>query len=441
VGNCFLQQNTRLRLARILGVALVASAILAQDSSDPGKQLSSEISRRTGERLQLTFEFRLRLETRTGVNFGAQPDLENPLVRTRFGAKYEPVKWLRFSGMLQDSRAPLYGTPAPSSARDKVDLQEGYVELFPDQRRGFGSIVGRQMLTYGEGRLIGSPQWSNTSRTFDTARLYYRLSRVRVELLLVSVVKVRPDEFNVPVLGDRVWGTYNSIANVLRSATLDAYVLRHDQNIPGGFTGPGRLGTNTFGSRLTGPLPLKLNYSLEAAVQTGKTGALPHRAFGGASKIDRRIAISMPLDVSVEYKYASGSDDRRRDNTFDQLYPANHDRFGHADLFGWRNIHNLRWLNSWHIRKQTALNVMYDNSWLASPTDALYNNLGRPLARDPLGKAGRHIGQELDVFATQHWQGFLFGAGFAHFFKGEFVRNTSPGVNTRYLYVFQAYSF
>jgi hypothetical protein len=35
----------------------------------------------------------------------------------------------------------------------------------------------------------------------------------------------------------------------------------------------------------------------------------------------------------------------------------------------------------------------------------------------------------------------LFGAGAGYLFKGEFVRNTTPGVNSMYSYLFSTYSF
>ena len=124
-----------------------------------------------------------------------------------------------------------------------------------------------------------------------------------------------------------------------------------------------------------------------------------------------------------------------RSGTFDQLYATNHDKFGHADLFGWRNIHNLRSLDTLHLAKGLALNFMYDNFWLASARDALYNGQGRPIVRAARGDAGTHVGQELDWFATYSRSGFQFGAGFAHLFAGEFLKKTTPGVNTRYLYL------
>ena len=396
-----------------------------------------------GDTFKFTLDVRSREEARTGVTFGKDVDLENPLFRTRIGAQWMPVPWLKLSAMGQDSRAPQYGGPAPTAARDTMDLHEGYFELFPGQKKGFGAIAGRQMLNFGEGRLIGTPQWSNTSRTYDTARVYYRLPRARLEFLLASIIKVLPDSFNKPVLGDRLWGMYDSFPELIKHGVIDVYALRRDQNRPGGFTGAGTLGINTFGGRATGPAPFGLKYSVEAAAQTGHAGVQTHRAAGAFSNVSRRIMLHWPLDLSVEYKYASGSADPLgpRSGTFDQLYAANHDKFGHADLFGWRNIHNLRSLDTLHIGKNLALNVMYDNYWLASAKDSLYNGQGRSIVRSVRGEDGTHVGQEIDTFATYSHSGFTFGAGFAHLFAGEFLKRTTPGVNTRYLYLFQGYSF
>ena len=151
-----------------------------------------------------------------------------------------------------------------------------------------------------------------------------------------------------------------------------------------------------------------------------------------------------PLDVTAEYKYASGTRnpaDAKRSSTFDQLYPANHDKFGHEDLFGWQNIHNARSLASLAVTKSLTLNLMCADSWLASARDALYSGQGRSIARSATGAAGRHVGQETDLFLTYRRNHFMWGAGYGHFFPGTFVRNTTPGVSPVYAYVFHTYSF
>src|SRR6266849_7391895 len=76
---------------------------------------------------KFTFEARAREEARTGVTFGRDAELENPLFRARIGAQWTPVEWLKLSAMGQDSRAPEYGGPAPTTARDSMDLHESYI--------------------------------------------------------------------------------------------------------------------------------------------------------------------------------------------------------------------------------------------------------------------------------------------------------------------------
>jgi hypothetical protein len=423
---------------------LLAGGVAAAQIPNPGGELNKLLEQETGDRFRLIFEFRVRDESRTGNNFGLAKNLDNPLVRTRIGAQLDATDWFRISATGQDARAPEYGGVAPTTARDSMDLHEAYLEFFAKRKIGFGAIFGRQVISLGEGRgrLIGDSQWSNTSRSYDTARLYYRWPSVRIEVLMVSVVKILADKFNVPDLGDRVWGTYDTFTKIIPKGTVDFYVLRHDQNRPGGFTGVGRLGTNTLGGRAEGPLPASFKYSLEAVIQDGKTGLVEHRGYAWFSGVSRRVQIVRPLDLEAEYKYASGSRNAAtRDGTFDQLYASNHDRFGRADLFGWRNVRNLRSLETLHVTKPLAISVMYNNWWLASPTDALYNSSGAAIVRSAKGTAGTHVGQEADVFGTYQASGWTFGAGMAHVFAGEFVRATTPGVNTRYLYVFQSYSF
>ncbi len=431
----------------IRGVILLCSLATARglvaQTWNPGQEMNAALKDATDGRLQFSFEERLRYEARTGNNFGNAASLENPLIRTRVGAAFLLTDWLKISAMGQDARAPEYGVPAPNTIRDTMDLHEGYLELFPGGKAFFGATVGRQMVSYGEGRLIGVPQWSNLSRTYDTARFHFLFPLARIEFLMVSPVKILPDSFNVPELGDRVVGAYSTLPRLIRKGTVEAYFLRHDQNRPGGFTQPGNLGINTFGGRAVGPLPWGLKYSLEAVVQNGHTGVLTHRGDAWFSNLSRTVKAWRPLDLSVEYKYASGNsgEDKSRETTFDQLYPANHDKFGHEDLFGWRNLKNLRSLEVFHVTRKIALNMMYDNWWLADPHDALYNSSGKSIVVRTKGNAGPHVGQELDGFGTYQSNGWQFGLGFGHLFAGEFVRNTTPGVNTRYLYVFQSFSF
>ena len=42
------------------------------------------------DRLRFSLDFRSRFEARTGVGFGSDPNIENPLFRTRVAADFKP---------------------------------------------------------------------------------------------------------------------------------------------------------------------------------------------------------------------------------------------------------------------------------------------------------------------------------------------------------------
>lgn len=420
-------------------------------SWDLPARAAEEVAQATDGKLTFSFEERLRYESKTGVTFGKDLDLATELLRTRIGMTFKPVPWLKFSGMLQDARSPFYGPNSPNTVRDQADLHEAYVELFPDAKTGFTFRAGRMMLNYGDARMIGTPQWGNLARTYDHARAAYKTSWAQFEFLLASPVKIRLDTFNQPVLGERVYGMYNVFSKLWHKGTLDTYILRHDQNRIGGFTGGStklgtdRVGTNTYGGRYVAPFDSSLKLVMEGALQNGHTGPALHRGGAGVATLTKRVkAASRPLEISSEYKFASGTRnpaETNRESTFDQIFPANHDKFGHEDLFGWRNLHNIRASSSYKVTEAFTANFLIDSDWLSSAKDSLYNGSGKAIVRSANGTAGRHVGEEADFFFTYKYKHILFGAGAGYLIKGNFIEKTTPGVNPIYSYLFSTYSF
>jgi hypothetical protein len=272
-----------------------------------------------------------------------------------------------------------------------------------------------------------------------------------VEFLAASVVKIQPDAFNNPVPGDRVWGYYGTHPWRTHRVTFDSYYLRREQNRIGGYTGGStalgtdRVGLNTFGGRMYGALPLALKFSMEGALQNGKVGPAIEHAAAWFSSVSRKWKPGrVTLDALTEFKFASGTSnpaDKTRTGTFDQLYAANHDKFGHEDLLGWRNISNWRSLVGTGLAHGFTVYYTYDNSWLASAKDALYNGSGKAVLQSKAGTAGRHIGQEHDVFFTWKRGPLTFGSGVGYMFAGKFLMRTAPDASPLYVYSFTSYSF
>ena len=425
----------------ILCAALVAGlSCPALAQLDVAQKGADKLASVTEGKLKLQFEERTRWEEQDGVKFGAGVNQQDMLSRLRVGLQYRPTSWLTFSGMGQDARAPWYGKPAPSSVREVMNLHESWVAL-ASEKTALNFSFGRRMLDYGETRVIGTPQWSNTSRTYDYGRMEYATKKMTLDALMVSPVIVNTDKFDNPELGNRIWGTYDVFPKVWRGLSLDAYALRHSENKIGGWTSAGTLGTNSFGSRAYGPLPGKFAYSLEGIGQTGHQGTPDQRAYAWFSGISRPVTVAgRPLNMSFEYKGASGSSyGSDHSATYDQLAPANHDKFGHMDQFGWRNLKTIKSLETVNLTKAVAFNVMYTDERLFSASDALYASSGSQIAISKKGLDGTHVGQELDAFSTFKVKGHTFYAGFGHFFKGEFVEKATDGINPRYFYVAQQF--
>ncbi|MCI0376112.1 MAG: alginate export family protein [Gemmataceae bacterium] len=77
---------------------------------------------------------------------------------------------------------------------------------------------------------------------------------------------------------------------------------------------------------------------------------------------------------------------------------------------------------------------------LDSRFDALYNAAGAAIRRDPTGRAGTDVGNELDLFLNFHLsphQDIL--VGYSKLFAGDFIRGTGPGQSPELFYV--QYSF
>lgn len=319
--------------------------------------------------------------------FGQEPDLTAEFIRTKLGVTFKPKPWIKLVGVTQDTRAPLYGRPAPGNVRDPLDLQQAYVEVFSTRQRGFGATIGRLMINLGDTRLIGSPQWAYVARTWDAARVYHVSSHTRFEVLFLSTGVPKGDRFNKPVLGDRIWGTYNTFEKLWGKHTVDAYVLRHDQNRPGGFAGSGTLGLTLIGSRWALSLPRQSRVTWEGIVQRGHIGPLQHRASAFAVQGAHITSVSAHrLELMAEYKFASGTKaGSNTSGTFDPLYAGVHDKFGHVDLIGWKNVRNVRSTATFTSKPDWNWVLMYNDSWLASPFDAGYSTAAGPSHGPKLG--------------------------------------------------------
>jgi hypothetical protein len=333
--------------------------------------------------------------------------------------------------------------------RTGSDLLNAFVDVKVAELGGDPAYVrvGRQELLFGSQRLVSTPDWSNTRRTFDGVRAFRRTEKWDFDLFWVRPVITNADRFDSSDNNQNfagAWATYRPRAG----QAIDAYYLMLDSTnavtqlgIPrGNFT------RHTFGSRYAGNAGNFL-FDVEGALQFGSQNG--RDAFAGMFTkglgYNFKDAVWDPT-VWVYYDYASGGGATSGTaHTFNQLFPFGHYYLGWVDQVGRQNIHDLnlhlylyptKWVTTW---------LQFHSFWLADRTDALYNSAGNAIRRDATGRSGSHVGEELDAVFNFHLSKHAdILTGYSYLWGGEFLKNTAGGngsANTALYYLQFSYKW
>jgi hypothetical protein len=300
---------------------------------------------------------------------------------------------------------------------------------------------GRQELLFGSQRLVSTLDWANTRRTFQGVRGMYTSEKWDFDMFWVQ--PVIPNT-NRPASGEDAnrfdsvdnnqnfagaWATYRPKAG----QAIDAYYLMLDDTNNYSTLGikRGNFTRHTLGWRYSGNEGNVL-FDSETAFQFGSQNdrdvfaAMTTQGLG----YNFKDAVWNPT-VWAYYDYASGGNPiKGTSHTFNQLFPFGHYYMGWIDLIGRQNIQDLNfhlylyptpWLTTW---------VQFHSFWLADKRDALYNTAGNAIRFDPTGRAGAHVGEELDLtynfHVTKHADVLT---GYCYLWGGEFLRRTASKTN------------
>lgn len=394
--------------------------------------------------LRLRGEFRERIESVAGASFTSEGDDVYWLTRVRVNTTISPGRLLSFQVQVQDARVAGKNIgPGGPPFSGPIDVRTSFVDVGSATTRA-AARVGRQELAFGEQRLVGHASWLNTARTFDAARVTLRQPGVQFDLFAASVVRVLSDEWDRSGNGNHFYGAYASATSLLPRTTIEPYFFwRGERDMPTGAGSTAALRLATTGVRWNGALPAGFDYGFETAIQSGSLGSDDVSAWAWHSQL-RTPSFGPTIRVTSEYNYASGDDaagDGRR-NTFDQLYPTAHDKYGLADQVGWRNVHHIRASVDASSIRGLPVSAAWHTWWIASTSDALYAASGVPIARLPAGESARHVGQELDIQATRSLRPYLqVAGGFAHIWAGSFLKAATPGASYSSAFLMLTYVF
>lgn len=398
--------------------------------------------------IQFGGQFRDRVESQDGLSYGTVNDTYD-LTQFRLGIYIQPTKWLELVGVTQDARAFFnHHVPNAPPYQNLWDIREAYVQIGSSSEGWFDIVAGRQMFSFGDERVIGPSDWSNQGRTFDTVRVDLHRPGVKVSIFASSVIFATDGVVDHHLQGNNLYGIYSSFTSLVPHATFEPYILW--RVAPGNVhlsenAGLGHLSEITGGARIAGTLRPGFDYDVEMNKQTGSLGHDTIDAWAGHWNVGYTFknARSKPR-LFGEYNYASGNKNPNGNTwgTHDQIYPSAHDKMDFADQFGWRNIEDLRTGVIEKFGAKWQLTEVFNDLWLATKNDAVYNNAGAIAVAAHPGATSRHLGTELDLIAEyKENRHVTYGFGFAHIFTGKFLDQVTPGKDYNYPFAYLTYIF
>ncbi len=390
---------------------------------------------------QTRFEFR-----EDNFDFNSGLDTVNDdawlLNRFRLSMQLKPAECLTFYVQGQDAReidSNRANIPGLLGAEgdNPFDIRQAYIEI--GSGAGLSFKAGRQVLQYGDQRLIGPLEWSNLSRTFDAAKLRWAgADGFWIDAFVSSVVV--PDRggldesdwdsiFSGIYAHIPTWGIQDTELYVLHLDDTD----RDDHFVTIGThikAQPGKLGA--------------WDYEAEFAVQTGTAQGKDLTAFASYIEGGYTFAHAWKPRIGLEYSYGSGDSDATDGDigSFQNLYPTNHPHYGYMDIFSWSNMHDAVLHLSAKPTAKLTVGIDCHAFWLANTADTWRRANARTTVRDANAAAGNYAGTELDALATYAaCANFNITCGYSHFFAGDYLRDTGAGSDADFVYVMTTVKF
>src|SRR5215469_5456831 len=150
----------------------------------------------------------------TGTWFGAYAEGQSSMA-------FNDQRWAYFANPLPAGEVNRRGY-GPES--DTIDLHQAYVTIGNLKEFPLAVKVGRQILAYGEERLVGPTEWNNIGRVFDAAKVTLQTEWVAADFFTSRVVIPQDGRFDTDNDHELFSGVYATTAKIPAN-TLDLYFL------------------------------------------------------------------------------------------------------------------------------------------------------------------------------------------------------------------------
>ena len=439
------------------------------------------------------FEFneRLRFEDRQD-NFDFNSAAHSPtdgswfLQRFRAGLTWKTSPDFSLQLQIQDVRE--MGSERPkvpfilgAEGNDAADLRIASVTWGDPKKSPVVFTLGRQVLSFGEERLVGPADWNNFARTFDAGKLVWSVvpGQTTATFFVSSVVNIEGTnlgdgwQFDHSSSNDIFSGIYVT-TKLDKTSVLDGYLLWRDKkdNTPI-YTAPTTaipaaartaaaydigqdvftLGTRFFAPPKEGEFDSEFegdwqwgNVNRQTTTATGQYGGSTPTLDQQAWALHSLVGYTPngwpgKVRFDVEYNVASGDTNRTdsKNGSFMTLFPSGHKWYGFMDAMAWKNMREFVATVRFVPLPQTAVRVDYHWFSLYSTQDAWYRKNGvatvRPLNAAAQG-APNDAGGELDLTFTwtpRPWA--TIDVGYSNFSAGSYLQATGARSDASFFYI------
>ncbi|MCE1246941.1 MAG: alginate export family protein [Firmicutes bacterium] len=406
---------------RVLGIVIICLlcfgwAGAAENQQDKngnsnGKDGNAVAAKQESNNFKVEFSIRNRLDSLVNRDFNSSIDDSYCYLRQRYCMffNYKAGEVPLFSEVRFVRQFP--------EAFNSLELQQLYMDIGKD----FRFRIGRQMMMFGDGRVISTRPLSDTGVVFDGLRMTASEKYFSTELLALN-----RSQYHWQAPGqERLYGFYSMWRKDKTEA--DGYFLTKEMD-HGAYDG-GLRQIRAAGVRFKQEKK-DVVYGFEGIHQFGVEGARQRDAWAfvtyGNYTFNRT---PWKPTVGFNFDYFSG-DSNPNDgvmHTFDDFYQRNQNFLGNIGLIGPKNVKDFGILATVQPHPDWFASANYHFFTLDKPQDAWYGISGRPIFWDPKGRSGIDMGRELDTYIRYKKKIWDIYVGYCVMNPGEFIKNSNKG--------------
>jgi len=395
--------------------------------------------------LRLNFDYRARFQVRRPASYAAGANNDDTdsgvLSRLRIGADLALPGNHGFKMVLQDARS--FGSEprgAVNTGNNDLSFLEAYWRMDDLLGKGVKTRLGRQQWQWGSGRILGLPEFSNTSRAFDGVKLMRDGETYSASAFLAIVsdgLRASDDEYlggvTVDFTGNRAFTFGAMMLYELRQEPVGA------ADAASRFTwnprAHGYFGDDVEfqfpGNKPRGQIGYEVEFALQHGEETEQERSVLASAFALRLEYNHKIDDNTAITVEAGYDFASGDSNLAdtKNRTFKSPYSSGHAFHGHADLLGWSNLNDY-WASIRYYNAESNWSGYFavHHFRRASSGDGMYGTNGA-MVRAGGANRSREIGTEVDIsvlYQINNWMSLE--VAYSHLFKGQFIKDSASAL-------------